>query len=689
MLQTVLNDRYQIIKELGYGGFGTTYLAKDTHSGNSWCAIKKLNPDHADIQTAQKLFKREADTLVRLQEIHQVPKFIDYLEENNHFYIVEEYIEGDSLDSLLEHQWNLESIIIFLWEILSILQLLHNKNIVHRDIKPSNLIQRKKDYKFTIIDFGAVKEIEPEQPLKVGTCIYHQGYAPVEQMRGTPRLNSDIHALGMTAIQLLTKEPPRELTRDAQDNVVELATISAPSWLIDILNKMVRTDFQKRYQSVEEILKDLGRRNNGNTRENSFLQTDSKLAETKPINNIEQSDVQTLTKARDRRKLRYLPLIVIPLLLIGSEVIKPWIRPWYYLNQGNKLLDENQLPASLNQFQKLINLKRDSAAAWKGRGDVLFSQRRYSGALEAYNKAISIDPDNVKALNNKGKILSHQGQFLPAIDVYKQAIDIDPDNAEVWSGVGLAYMSRRQYEEALQSFNQAQSIKPDEPNIWIQKGLILKILQRPQEATMFYQEALAVYDETTTKDQNNPLLWTDRGFVLLQLNRPQEAFASYNRALRLDENFYEALLGKANVLNIVQDYQQALEVLDRAKEIRPKDYQVWYNRGNILLQALNSPQEAFASFKQATQLKEDFYPAWLGQGLSLSALQKYADAKETLNTAKKINPQDPFLWLNLGIVFEELGELENALEAYRTAAIELKFPPANERLEQLQQKMGP
>ena len=96
MIQTVLNNRYQIIKKLGSGRFGTTYLAKDLQKSNSLCAVKKLNPASADIKTAQKLFKREANTLLRLQEVPQVPNFIDYFEEGNRSYIVEEYIEGSA-----------------------------------------------------------------------------------------------------------------------------------------------------------------------------------------------------------------------------------------------------------------------------------------------------------------------------------------------------------------------------------------------------------------------------------------------------------------------------------------------------------------------------------------------------------------------------------------------------------------
>lgn len=321
---------------------------------------------------------------------------------------MEEYIEVSSLEELLNHQWSMENILIFLWDILSILQLLHRQNIVHRDIKPSNLIQRNKDNKFTIIDFGAVKEINVEQQEK-GTCIYHKGYAPIEQMQGIPQLNSDIYALGMTAIQLLTREPPRELIRDE--------------------------------------------------------------------------------------------------------------------------------------------------------------------------------------------------------------------------------------------------------------------------------------DEVTNKNNKNPALWSDRGFVLLQLNRPQDAFASYDRALMLNENFYEALIGKANAYNLVKDYQQALVWFDRALEIRPQDYQVWYNRGNLQLQGLNNPTEALKSFQKATTINPDFYPAWLGQGFSFNALEKYPDAKSALNTAMKFNSRDPYAWFNLGLALEALGELQSAYDAYHKA-VELNFSPAQEYLSQMELRLG-
>ncbi len=192
--------------------------------------------------------------------------------------------------------------VIFLWDILSILQLLHNQNIVHRDIKPSNLIQRKKDRKIIIIDFGAVKEIDPNQEQKPGTRVISDGYAPPEQTQGIPKLNSDIYALGMTAIQLLTKEPPGEVIRDEDDRVISPESRLAPLWLVDILNKMVRTDFKKRYQSVEEVLKDLGQRN---IQQQSTITADSFRISENNLNNLQKT--VNLALRNYLKKLWYIP----------------------------------------------------------------------------------------------------------------------------------------------------------------------------------------------------------------------------------------------------------------------------------------------------------------------------------------------------------------------------------------------
>ena len=268
MSQKILNHRYRITREIGRGGFGITYLAEDQTNANSLCVVKQLNPYNAEISTAKRLFQREAETLKELKTAEQIPDFVEYFEEDSNYYIVQEYILGKTLDTLINENWDSESLSRFLWDVLSVLEKLHKNNIIHRDIKPANLIKSDLNSKIVVIDFGAVKQLnisqnntnssQENQVLNQATAtrIATAEYAPREQKQGKPLLNSDIYALGMTALQLVTKISPIAIKRNNQDNIIldrPFNNIDPP--LLAILNKMVKNDHKKRYQSASEVLK--------------------------------------------------------------------------------------------------------------------------------------------------------------------------------------------------------------------------------------------------------------------------------------------------------------------------------------------------------------------------------------------------------------------------------------------------
>lgn len=261
----ILHHRYKIVKLLGEGGFGQTYLAKDSNLDNRLCAIKTIpypQPDNPEIlQQARLRFDREVRTLSQLGQHPQIPQIFDRFEENENFYIVQEYIEGSTLSDELIPGTQLPEgqVIPLLKEILEILVFVHKNNVVHRDLKPSNLIRRT-DGKIFIIDFGAVQEIRTLTVTSSGEIatlpIGSPGYMPPEQQYGNPGFYSDIYAVGIIGIQALTGVNPNHFRR-ATDTCEIIWHCSKSDRLKKILDKMVRYHFKERYQSVAEVLRDL------------------------------------------------------------------------------------------------------------------------------------------------------------------------------------------------------------------------------------------------------------------------------------------------------------------------------------------------------------------------------------------------------------------------------------------------
>jgi serine/threonine-protein kinase len=268
MLGKLLDRRYQVTQVLGAGGFGKTYLAQDTRRpGNPICVVKQLKPISSDasfLETARRLFTSEGETLEQLGNHDQIPRLLAYFEEDNEFFLVQEFIEGHTLtEELLPGQrWEESRVIELLTEVLNILEFVHSRGVIHRDIKPDNLIRRNSDRKLVLVDFGAVKQMHTQlattyahsNTIAVGT----PGYMSSEQARGQPRPNSDIYALGVIAIQALTGLVPMQMQDDLNTGEIlweHLVYVS--KGLAAIITKMVRYHFKDRYQSATEVLQEL------------------------------------------------------------------------------------------------------------------------------------------------------------------------------------------------------------------------------------------------------------------------------------------------------------------------------------------------------------------------------------------------------------------------------------------------
>ena len=269
MIGQILRGRYEIDKKLGSGGFGVTYRARDIQLPRKpLCVVKQLNliNFHPNVlPIVRDLFNREAEILSELGHHPQIPRLLDFFEENQQFYLVQEFVEGKVLSDEIKPGKPLseQQVITILTEVLNILEFVHKKQIIHRDIKPANLIRRQLDEKLVLIDFGAVKEkistvVHSPQGQQSSSVIGTPGYMPHEQQQGKPQFNSDIYALGITGIQALTGLLPDELPCNPNNQeICRRQGIKVNPKLAVILDKMVRYDFRDRYQSATQVLQAL------------------------------------------------------------------------------------------------------------------------------------------------------------------------------------------------------------------------------------------------------------------------------------------------------------------------------------------------------------------------------------------------------------------------------------------------
>jgi serine/threonine protein kinase len=261
----LLSHRYRLLNMIGSGGMSQAFLAEDTQRpSNPQCVVKRLRPLSQDpklLAIARTLFKREAEVLEHLGEHDQIPRLLAHFEENQEFYLVEEFVGGHTLETELKHgqPWSEAKVIEFLLEILPILEFIHSQNVIHRDIKPDNIIRRDRDGRLVLIDFGAVRQVQADliasNPALAATIVGTFGYMPTEQAYGHPRLNSDLYALGMICIQAMAGLTLSQLQVDNQTGEFHWPEGVPVSRLTAVLSTMVRNLSKDRYPNATEALK--------------------------------------------------------------------------------------------------------------------------------------------------------------------------------------------------------------------------------------------------------------------------------------------------------------------------------------------------------------------------------------------------------------------------------------------------
>ncbi|MFZ9738842.1 MAG: protein kinase domain-containing protein [Prochlorotrichaceae cyanobacterium] len=299
---TVLQNRYHILQILGQGGFGRTYLAEDRGRFDELCAIKEyISPKSGAyaLEKSKELFEREASVLYQIQH-PQVPQFRAVFEENDRFFLIQDYVAGQTYSELLSQRTSMESsfssseVTDFLRQLLPVLVHIHDRGIIHRDISPDNIILRDRDQMPVLIDFGVVKaaimsNFKPTPPGQ-RTTVGKIGYAPSEQVQmGQAYPSSDLYSLGVTAAVLLTGKQPNTLKDKPGQWIWKRYATATDPLLLSVIDRLVELRPGDRYQSARDVLVALGETPPASDLPATVLPTEVRRDEATPSVNLFQA----------------------------------------------------------------------------------------------------------------------------------------------------------------------------------------------------------------------------------------------------------------------------------------------------------------------------------------------------------------------------------------------------------------
>ena len=653
-------DDYTIVRELGRGGMGVVYEAREPGTQRP-VALKVLRFERSSSSSGLERVRREALTLTHLSHPGLVPCYDANLTPEGCFMVLG-LVEGESLAALLARSGPLplgraQRIMLDLGEVLA---YVHGEGLLHRDLKPENVLLSSSG-RVVLGDFGLAKllgdshgDTTLDTLTQEGAMLGTPGFWPPEQAHGRRAeigTASDVYGWGATLYALLSGQAPRHAA-----TLSELAVAftrrpppllplrpELPAWVDPFLQSCLATDPRER-PTLDEALTVLRR------------------GEAQPRSQRRLAGVVALGA------LAAVALggVGVATLLRGpAEAAAPDAAE--LLEAAKEAYDSERFAVALATVERALELEPQSVSARVVRAHCLRQLERLDEAAEECDRAIALAPDSARAHAVRGDVWRKQGKLTQALADYDRALELDPRAPVAHTTRGFALYALRRYEEALLAFERATELEPTLSLAHSGAGDALRVLGRHEQAVEAYgralelspgeggilvfrgqlelvlgrtEEALADLQRGVELNPDHALGWTLLGTARDRLGQPAKALECYDRALELEPGLFEARTNRGLTQKSLGRLDAAQRDLERALEDAPQFFTAALGLGDVL-RALDRPAEAIAHYDRALELEPTRYEALAGLGLANSMLGRHAQAIEDFDRALELLEGDP------------------------------------------------
>lgn len=630
-MNRLFNGRYKVIKSIGKGGMSTVYLAQNVSLGTMWAikVIEKKSRSGFDLLAEPNILKKLNHPAL--------PRIIDIEEDSKYLYIVEDYIEGISLDKQLKRYGKFKEEIVIKWvkQLCDVLLYLHNQTpnpIIYRDMKPSNIIVNSNNI-IKLIDFGIAREFK-KQNTDDTAYIGTKGYAAPEQYGiGQSDARTDIYSLGITMYHLLTgispNEPPYEIKklRNIDSRLSEGIEL--------IVYKCTQSNPVNRYQSVEMLIKDL---NNIHTF-NSSYRKEKKISIIKNIAKVSIVLFFSLT------------------ILIGAKTISSEKREKYttLINQGYESLNKYEFDSANSYFEEAIRLNKKEATSYIGKAQIYFNQKEYEKCI-SYLEEIYIEIEHLK------------------------------NNSQYYYLMGTAYYENNEYEKAYNYLEKASTI--DESNIEYKRDLAVCLARLGK-----IQNAQDIINEIISNNQSNDVVDYINGEIKLEKGDIYSAIKSFKKSIEITKDDNIRKKSYIAISNICKEHRETIDdalyqqirILEEAKKnlIDKDDIVITEALGEAYFEA-NIYEKSISMFNKLLDLGYDRAYIYRNIAIIHQQLGDLNQAENVLIDMKEKYSDDYRCYLQLAYVYLEIElqndeysrDYSNVLQNYNLA---IQFAPEGNR----------